>query len=79
MIQTLIDDYTKQGGVLPYAILAHPGFGMENPDFGCICDRIPADVFVCTTTRVSGIVIIPLEAAKVFIHGSLFKEREPNA
>ena len=71
MIQSLIDDYTKQGGGVPYAILIHPFLSLTMDP--------PEDVFVCTTKRVDGIVIIPLEAAKVFIHGSLFKESGKNA
>lgn len=70
MIQSLIEDYTKQGGGMPYAILVHPDFE---------CDELPNDVFICMTERVSGVVIIPLEAAKVFVHGSLFKESGKDA
>jgi len=62
MIAQLIEEYVKQGGGKPYALLLPTDWLGEMPD----------EVFIVCTERVTGAMVLPLDAAKMFVHGRLF-------
>ena len=64
MILQAIEAYIKAGGTQPYALLVSPYVQVEFPD----------STFVCVTKAVNGVVVLPVEIAKVFVHGSVFVE-----
>ena len=64
MIRQAIEAYVKAGGTQPYAVLVSPYVQVDFPE----------NAFVCFTKAVNGVVVLPVDVAKVFVHGSVFVE-----
>lgn len=62
MIQKLIDQYLKEGGKRPYAVLFPEG----------VYTDVPPDVFCVWTPLVTGrVVVLPLAAASALLNESM--------